>query len=165
MEKTYNIKSSRPDLELLFLKVIPLVSINSEVFLRALVLAVEGIRLTDLNLADKKFCWNTFLERIVEMGYLLPAAVEDLGHEKSSWKMKWPEREGFKSSTVFAKLQSHGKDFTAFNHVPPLRLDFETTLEELTVIMNNGEKYKISPMDCEQMTRLAPGIKSRLELR
>ena len=47
LEATYKIKADRHHLEMLFLKVIPLMSINSKIFLEAMIPAVEGFTLEE----------------------------------------------------------------------------------------------------------------------
>ena len=78
-------------MELLFLKVIPLTSINSRVFLQGLIPAVDHWPLTKESLQNERWVWTTFIRNLALKGYLLPGSVEDLGHQENSWIYSWPE--------------------------------------------------------------------------
>jgi len=152
LETTYRLKAERKHLELLFLKVIPLVSINSKVFLKAMIPAYEGFPMTEPMMEHfYGNYWNTFIQRIINQGYLLPGTVGDLGSETQSWIVRWPE-DGFKSSVVFNNLQYSGPRNRTFNDIPPIELHPESCLKELTVIMNNQEKFTIDSTDLERIT-------------
>lgn len=71
LEATYKIEADRSHLELMFLKVIPLMSINSKVFLRALVPPFEGFPLPQ-DVENDEAAWDVFISRIQDQGYLLP---------------------------------------------------------------------------------------------
>jgi hypothetical protein len=92
LEKTYGIIPRRPDMELLFLKVIPLTSINSNVFLQGLIPAVHQWRLPERALQNESHVWAEFIKRLAKQGYLLPGTVDDLGHAYRSWVYAWPEQ-------------------------------------------------------------------------
>ncbi|KAI9869586.1 MAG: hypothetical protein M1823_009019, partial [Watsoniomyces obsoletus] len=80
LEVTYGIAASREHIELLILKVLPLSSINSKIFLNGLVAAFEGPLIKPSpHLSDQSMVWNTFIARLLQKGYLLPGSVEDLG--------------------------------------------------------------------------------------
>ncbi|KAL9620649.1 MAG: hypothetical protein Q9160_004785 [Pyrenula sp. 1 TL-2023] len=83
LEATYGLRAARRDLELLFLKVIPLISINSRVFLESMVPAFEGHPLLDELDTKSHACqshfWNTFVCQILQADYLLPGTIDDLG--------------------------------------------------------------------------------------
>lgn len=142
LEATYKLKAKRQDLELLFLRVIPLMSINSKVFLGSLIPAFEGYPLIPNQDQDQKQNWETFIERILAQGYLLPGTVGELGHNRLSWIVKWPD-DGFKSTTIFDNLQYNGISRTA-NDIPPIELHPEASHKELTVFMTNGKQYTVS---------------------
>jgi hypothetical protein len=78
-------------MELLFLKVIPLTSINPRVFLQGLIPAVDHWPLTKESLQNERRVWTTFIRNLAVKGYLLPGSVEDLGHQQNSWIYGWPE--------------------------------------------------------------------------
>jgi hypothetical protein len=165
LNDTYKLRADRQHLELLFLKVIPLMSINPKVFLRAMIPAFEGYAMPE-PVQEQFFSnyWNTFITHIMNFGYLLPGTVGDLGRDHLSWILKWPE-DGFKSSTVFRNLQYAGCRSRAFNDIPPIDLHPETNTTELPVIMTNGEKHIIYSGDLERMTCLTPGVYTVREAR
>lgn len=149
----------RADLEVLFLKVIPLTSINSKVFLQNLVPAVDQWSVPEKALANEPLVWADFLKRLARKGYLLPGTVEDLGHGEGSWITQWPT-DGVHSSTVFSRLQYHGEISRSFNEIPTARFSFEPEVKELTVIMTNNETYTIDSADYEQISTLTKGVYS-----
>jgi hypothetical protein len=161
LESTYEIKADRPHLELLFMKVIPLMSINSKIFIKSLIPAFEGYPLND-DCGDPEECWDYFIQRLLQHGYILPGTVTDLGRASSSWIVKWPEQ-GFKSSLVFNNLQYAGCSLKAINDIPPIELHPEACMAELTVFLTNGEKYIIGSEDLERITCLLPGSYSVIE--
>ncbi|KAK4549175.1 hypothetical protein LTR36_007633 [Oleoguttula mirabilis] len=165
LEGTYGIKAARADLELLFCKVIPLTSINSTVFLKALIPAIDAVGPNEVVIRDwsafddQKRCWNTFMRSLARKGYLLPGTLDDLGHAQSSWIMKWPD-DGVKSSTVFGRLQHHGERTSTFNEIPPGRFSYSPEVTELTVIFTNHDTYTIHPQDYTHISMLTRGTYS-----
>ncbi|KAK5125215.1 hypothetical protein LTR85_000891 [Meristemomyces frigidus] len=165
LERTYGIKPARADLELLFCKVIPLTSINSTVFLKALIPAIDEVEPDEIvirdgcTFEDQKRCWDTFMRSLARRGYLLPGTLDDLGHPQSSWVMKWPD-EGVKSSTIFGRLQYHGERMSTFNEIPPGRFSYAPEVTELTVILTNHETYTIHPKDYQHISTLTKGLYS-----
>jgi hypothetical protein len=162
LEATYKLKAERKHLELLFLKVIPLMSINSKVFLKAMIPAIEGFPLNDdydSSSDAQAHCWDVFVRRILTEGYLLPGSVLDLGRDDLSWVVKWPEN-GFKSTAVFNNLQYAGSNLRTINEIAPIEFHPESALSELRTIMTNGEEYTIGSADLDRITCLAPGIYS-----
>ncbi|MCJ1402768.1 hypothetical protein MMC11_005989 [Xylographa trunciseda] len=157
LEKTYSLRADRAHLELLFLKVIPLLSINSTVFLQSMVPAFEGFPLSEDGSRDDSHDWNVFIQRILQQGYLLPGTVADLGRERLSWIVKWPDN-GFRSTVIFNNLQYAGCRLRTINDIPPIELHPEANLKELTVVMTNGSRYTISPNDLDKITCLQPGL-------
>jgi hypothetical protein len=164
LESTYRLKADRKHLELLFLKVIPLMSINSKVFLRSLVPAFEGFPLPPKHTDTR--CWDIFVERIMKEGYLLPGTPLDLGRAEKSWIVKWPE-DGFKSTQVFNNLQyaAVGCRSRTINDIPPIEVHPEASVKELPVIFTNGETYTIGKDDLERITCLTPGAYNVQEAR
>lgn len=159
LESTYKLKADRRSLELVFLKVIPLLSINPRVFLKALVPATEGFPLTSCDRdEDHNHIWNVFVQRILRDGYLLPGTIADLGRENLSWVVKWPE-EGLKSTTVFNTLQYQGR-LKTMNDIPPIALHPGASMKEVTAVMTDGSQYTMSSTDLEKITCLAPGVYS-----
>ena len=157
LEATYKLKAERRDIELLILKVVPLLSINPRVFLNALVPTIEGFPPsgdTD-NDEDHGHIWNVFVRRILEFGYLLPGTVDDLGRKTLSWIVKWPES-GFKSTTIFNTLQYVGS-LRTINDIPPIEVHPGTNCTELTVVMTDDSKYTIHPQDLENIMYMTPG--------
>ena len=166
LQSTYKIKADRFHLEMLFLKIIPLRSINSKIFLEALVPAVEGFPLEKPVQDGKKSSkiWNLFVQRIVHRGYLLPGGVKDLGRKQNSWTVNWPD-DGFKSTEVFRHLQYSGCRLKAINEIPRMDLHPEKCLKELTVHMMDGGQYIIDSRHLEKMTKMKAGIYNLVEAR
>ena len=158
LEATYKLKADRRDIELLILKVIPLLSINPRVFLNALVPAIEGFRLESgsPNIdEDHSKIWNVFIRRILLDGYLLPGTVEELGQGRLSWIVKWPE-DGFKSTSIFDNLQYAGR-LRTINDIPPVEIHPGSGCTELTVVMTDDSKYVINPRDLDNIIFMTPG--------
>jgi hypothetical protein len=160
LEATYKFKADRPNIELLFLKVIPLLSINSKVFLTSLVPAFEGYSPKEPLEKDFTHYWDTFISRILPLGYILPGAVEQLGRNPMSWGVMWPEH-GFKSSDIFVNLQYAG-ELRTFNDIPTIddlydMYEKEDETSELTAIFTNDQKYIIRATDYERIVCLMPG--------
>jgi hypothetical protein len=139
LETTYRINAERQHIEMLILKVLPLMSINSKIFLHAMVIAFDGPAVCP-HPTDKPFVWNTFIQRILQLNYVLPGIVEQLGQPNLSWAIRWPE-EGIKDSSIFNNLQYAG-DARTINEIPPINLHLDTTAAELTVILTNGCKVR-----------------------
>ena len=159
LEATYKLKADRRDVELLILKVVPLLSINPRVFLNALVPAIDNFPLekgsTDNDEAHNNI-WNIFVKRILADGYLLPGNIDDLGRKRLSWIVKWPEQ-GFKSTAVFNTLQYTGR-FRTINDIPPIKVNPGSDSSELTVEMTDDSKYVIDPKDLESIVYMTPGV-------
>ena len=158
LEATYKIKADRRDIELLILKVIPLMSINPRVFLNALVPAIDGFPLESASTnidEDHDHIWNIFIKRILENGYILPGTVVDLGRRRLSWIVKWPE-DGFKSTLIFNTLQYAGR-LRTINSIPPVEVHPGSDCTELTVVMTDDSKYVISPKDLDKIVYMTPG--------
>lgn len=88
--RTFDIVPTRPDLELLFLRIMPLTSINSRVFLEGLIPAVDGWPLSESAIKDEPGVWKSLMRQLAKRGYLLPGSVEELGHREGSWIVEWP---------------------------------------------------------------------------
>ena len=160
LEATYKIKANRRDVELLILKVVPLQSINSRVFLDALVPAIENFPLdrgsTDNDQAHSEI-WDIFVKRILADEYLLPGTVDDHGRKQLSWIVKWPDQ-GFKSTAVFDTLQYAGR-FRTINEIPPVDTNpVGADSSELTIEMSDDSKYVIDPKDLESIIYMTPGV-------
>ncbi|KAL9607950.1 MAG: hypothetical protein Q9167_007188 [Letrouitia subvulpina] len=155
LESTYGLKSDRRSLELCILKVVPLLSINSKVFLKSLVPAIEGFPLGSDCAEYDSHNWNIVVKRILEDGYLLPGTIADLGRQSLSWIVKWSEQ-GFKSTAVFNNLQYSGR-LRTMNDIPPIELNPNGNLNEVTVIMTDDSKWVINAEDLEKVTCLTPG--------
>lgn len=108
LETTYRIKADRLSLELLILKVLPLMSINSKVFMKSLVMAIEVFDfVAELDTRRECEMWNKLVQRLLHLGYMLPGTVAQLGQTSLSWIIKWPE-DGIKDSYIFRHLQYRG---------------------------------------------------------
>jgi hypothetical protein len=129
-ETTYRTKADRQSLELPVLKVLPLISINSKEFLKALVTVVEEAHVgTELDMRQKGKLWNTFVQRLLHLGYMLPGTVTQLGQSGLSWVIKWPE-DGIKDSHVFRNLQYDDRS-RIVNELSSLDLNLDSTLDEV----------------------------------
>ena len=157
LEDTFGILAERQHLELLILKVLPLFSINSKIFLRALVTAFDGHLVNPSNqLSDQPVVWDIFMGRLLQHGYILPGTIDQLGCEDRSWIIKWG-KDGFKDTSVFKNLQYSGQSRT-INEIPPLSLNPEVaTTAELTVILANKRNYIIASADLENIIRMNAG--------
>lgn len=160
LEKTFHFKADRPNLELLFLKVIPFYSINSHVFLTSMVPAFEGWSPKDPIGQDYSHYWDTFMTRILPYDYILPGNIDQLGRKQKSWIVEWPEQ-GFKSSLVFRNLQYGANDnMRTFNDIPPIedQVDRRDENTMLTVVLTNDKHFLIRIADYEAITCLTRGI-------
>ena len=157
LEVTYGISASREHIELLILKVLPLSSINSKIFLNSLVQACEGPLIKPSpHLEDQSMVWNTFVGRLLQKGYILPGTVEDLGCFNQSWVVKWPKN-GFKDTQIFKNLQYSGNART-INEITPVDLNPDVISgSEITVVLANGRSHIISTADVENIIRMTPG--------
>lgn len=157
-EATYKLKADRRDIELLILKVVPLLSINPRVFLNALVPAIDGFPLDRGSTKTEEahsHVWNVLIKRILADGYLLPGTVEDLGRRSLSWIIKWPE-DGFNSTLIFNNLQYAGH-LRAINDIPPVEVHPGSDCTELTVVMTDDNKYVINPKELDNIVYMTPG--------
>ena len=165
LESTYKIKAERHHLEMLFLKVIPLMSINSKIFLEAMIPAFEGFPLQHPAQENSQgIIWDIFIQRILARGYILPGTVKDLGRDQKSWIVEWPE-DGYKSTRVFKHLQYNGCPLRTINEINPIELHPEMSLNELTVHLVDGKQYTIDSRDLEKITRMDTGFYTVEEAR
>lgn len=156
LETTYHIKADRRSLELLILKVLPLMSINSKVFIKSLVIAIEGPGIeADLDMRYPDKIWDNFVKRLLQLGYMLPATVDLLGQTDLSWVVKWSD-EGVKDSHLFRNLQFDGRCRT-MNEIPALDLNLNSALDEVTIVLTNGSRYVIGSTDLEHIVCMTPG--------
>jgi hypothetical protein len=153
---TYKINAERQHIELLILKVLPLMSINSRIFVNAIVLTFDGpdIQL-DPKYQDDAGIWKTFLTRRLKDGYIVPGTLDQMGQLDYSWIIKWPE-DGIKDTHVFNNLQYNGEKRT-INEIPAIDLSFDSGSNELTVILTNGSKYLVGTSDLEKITCMTRG--------
>ncbi|KAF7511482.1 hypothetical protein GJ744_004671 [Endocarpon pusillum] len=164
LEETYGIKANRQHLELLILKVLPLSSINSKIFLNALVSAVDLPEVKPSpNRSDQPIVWNVLITSLLQQGYILPGTIDQLGGFDQSWIIKWP-KDGFKDAGVFKNLQYSG-DSRTVNEIPPMNLNPDPVSSEVTVVLANGGSYIISHVDLENIMRMTPGKYSVTEAR
>jgi len=155
LEVTYRIRAERHHLELLILKVLPLMAINSRIFLNGLITAFEGPLVNPSpHLVDQPEIWRLFLLRLLRHDYVLPGTIEQLGSDTFSWVSKWPE-DGHRDSSVFSHLQYAGRART-FNEIPPIDFHTEHTSTEVTAIFTNGCRYIVSVEDLENIIRMVP---------
>jgi hypothetical protein len=162
LERTFHFKADRKNLELLFLKVVPFHSINSHVFLMSIVSAVEGWSPRTPDNQDHAFCWETFMSRIADQGYLLPGTIDSLCRAQKSWIVQWPEK-GFKDSLPFRNLQYSAEDgMRTFNEIPPIERDYDRHNDNtlLSAILTDDRRYMIRVADYEAIICLTRGVYS-----
>lgn len=169
LESTYQLKAERAHLEMTFLKVIPLMSINSKVFLEALIRTIDGEKFNPFrresaeNLGDidsrLSEWWDSFVQLRLTQGYLIPGGLESLGRLERSWSTKWPQHEGVKSSEIFKDLQYAvpGCSLRVINELQQVDLHPEASLDVVSIQLSNGSKFKVHPANVEQITLLVPG--------
>jgi hypothetical protein len=87
LQKTYRITAERQHLELLILKVLPLSSINSSIFLTALVTAIERplAHHGAANPSEQRVLWDQFIQVLLGLNYVLPGTIDQLGRSECSW--------------------------------------------------------------------------------
>jgi hypothetical protein len=158
LQVTYGIKADRQHLELLILKVLPLSSINSKIFLHSLVAAVGGpLTRPSHHLADQQHIWRLFVGNLLDNGYILPGNIHEVGGNDHSWVVNWPENGGFKDTSIFRHMQYAGVSRT-INEIPRVDLNSETTVgAELNVKLANGGQYIVAASDHENIVRMSPG--------
>ena len=154
LESTYKIRADRRHLEILFLKVLPLLSINEDIFIESLVPAADGV-LMRRDRAPNPQCWDILIHRLLVNGFLLPGGIDDLGRPENSWVIKW---NSFKSSHIFDNLQYAGCHLRTVNDISPIVLRPESHFETVNVIMNDKVAYTVTSEDLERITCLVPGV-------
>src|SRR3569833_670501 len=110
LESNYKFRAAREDMELLILKVMPLLSINSKVFIRSLITAFHGYKPVKepQSTEDFQHYWCSFLKQVLEGGNLLLGPFEFCGRTSHSWLLDWP-RDGFYNTDIFRYLQWAGE--------------------------------------------------------
>ncbi|MCJ1358322.1 MAG: hypothetical protein MMC33_008321 [Icmadophila ericetorum] len=157
LESTFEIRADRQHLEIVFLKLIPLVSINQKVFLKAMIPTCAGYPLQDDDTANYGEHWDTFIQTLLLQGFVLPGTVLGLGRDEFSWIVRWPEKKGFHSTEVFNNLQYHGCHLRAINDIPPIEVHREGGPKEITVLLSNGNTVVIGSADVDGITAFSPG--------
>lgn len=160
LETTYHLKADRKHLEILFLKVIPLTSINSTVFLKTMTAVYQTGTLDSKTTFDShdqmSRTWDHFLKAAATDGFLLPGNLGSFAGRHHSWIFSWPAS-GIDTATVFRHLQYSGSEHRAFNEVQPLELYPESDAAELAVLMSNNQTYNIASSDLAPLTCMASG--------
>jgi len=155
IESTFRLKGDRKSIEMLCLKVIPLMSINPKLFIMEMLRAFEGYRVYEPEEQDLAAYWDEFLKRRVADQYILPGSLATLGRPTLSWIPAWP-KEGLRSSVIFRDLQYAGS-LQAINEIPQIDLRPQEENMPLAVILVNHERYLIDPKDYEQIVLLQSG--------
>ena len=161
LQATYGIRADRKHVEIMFLKVLPLISINSEVFLKAMITTFEawgGVEENRTVIAPPNLAayWDAFIQRVHAYGYLLPATLDQLGRNPLSWVTKW---NGFRNTECFRDLQycGSGSGLRTMNDIERIQLRPESKLAEVSVILTNGRQYVIRSTDLQQISCLMYG--------
>lgn len=160
LETTYHLKANRKHLEMLFLKVIPLTSINPTVFLKTMAAVYQSGEIDSKTTFDSNDQmgrkWDRFLKAAATDGFLLPGNLGSFAGRHHSWIFQWPAS-GIDTSTVFRHLQYSGSENRAFNDVQPVELYPESDAAELAVLMSNNQTYYIASSDLAPLTCMASG--------
>jgi hypothetical protein len=131
-------------------------SINSKVFVKTLVAAVEGSDVEPkLDISHQGRIWNIFVQRLLWLGYMIPGTVAQLGQTDLSRVVKWPE-DGIKYSHTFRNIR-YGGGHNTINEIPSLELHLDSALEEATIFLTNGNRYLIGQDDLEKVICITPG--------
>ncbi|KAF2093457.1 hypothetical protein NA57DRAFT_81383 [Rhizodiscina lignyota] len=128
LESTYKFKADRSSVELLFLKVLPLLSINPKVFMMSMIPVPEGWPRVDSNEFDFSKCWDAFIAHMLPLDYILPG-------------------------TYSGPLRT----FNDVPRIDQM-IDREDDDGEITVVLTNDEKYIIRAADYERIVCLVPGV-------
>ncbi|KAI9774146.1 MAG: hypothetical protein M1840_005239 [Geoglossum simile] len=160
LQSTYQLRADRWYIELVILKVLPLRSINSKVFINALIKTFEVPQLPPIPQAQDTpqtypTVWSTFVKTLLEYECILPGTVRDLGQESGSWVIMWPS-EGFKSSEVFSNLQYAGEG-RIMNEIPPIRFKAESSAGEAIAIFTDQRRYTVDSEDIQKITNMVSG--------
>ncbi|KAF2166158.1 hypothetical protein M409DRAFT_23349 [Zasmidium cellare ATCC 36951] len=140
LQTTYGIKADRPDLELLILKVIPLSSINSQVFLSALIPTVTGREVHPETVKNQNYCWQELIKHLASKGYLLPGTIDDLPRSSVDCNTMAP------------------RSLEGFNELVPVNIGTGPDLTETAVYLHHIEHpYVIYARDFEQIRCLDEG--------
>jgi hypothetical protein len=182
LEDTFKIPSNRLDLEILILKVLPLSSINSEIFMRDLLYALDtSIRVTEVeDRMTQQYRWRRLQKQLARDGYILPVQIrprvfpeDSLGErlddfmnamEHESWLPAWPDDDGILDSTIFKHIQHFGDTkqqgniqqdtVKAVNIVPHLHITSEDRENEYVAVCPNGARYRVSADDLEHISAM-----------
>ncbi|KAH0537543.1 hypothetical protein FGG08_005678 [Glutinoglossum americanum] len=155
IESTFRLKGDRKSIEMLCLKVIPLMSINPKLFIMEMLRGFEGYKVYEPDEQDLATYWDEFLKRRIADQYILPGSLETLGRPTLSWIPAWP-KEGLCSSIIFRDLQYAG-NLQTINEIPQIDLRPQEENMPLAVILVNHERYLIDPKDYEQIVLLQSG--------
>ncbi|KAI9775614.1 MAG: hypothetical protein M1839_001015 [Geoglossum umbratile] len=160
LESTYRLKADRWHIELVILKVLPLRSINSKVFINALIKTFDDPCLPPIPPGqDNPQCyplvWSKFVKTLLDFECILPGTVRNLGQESESWAIMWPD-EGFKSSDVFSNLQYSGEG-RIMNEIPPIRLRVESSIKDSIAILTDNNRYTVASEDIQKITNMISG--------
>ncbi|KAK5945433.1 hypothetical protein PMZ80_002638 [Knufia obscura] len=162
LEKTYKIKSDRSSIEMLVMKVLPLASINSSIFVREMFGTVEQTQYSRLPDSEASV-WTSFIERILARGYILPGFTEQMGQPRKSWLLQFPPEDGFKDTFVFNNLQYEGESNCTFNQIPSIELGTNDQSQEVTIVLTNGRRYLIDNTDNRKIVGMVFGDYSLTE--
>ncbi|KAI9775615.1 MAG: hypothetical protein M1839_001016 [Geoglossum umbratile] len=157
LESTYELKADRQHVELAVLKVLPLKSINSKVFLKGIIAAFPNFNPSKNtnNATNYPYIWDAFIQHIMHLHCILPGTISELATPELSWSVKWPEK-GFKSSEVFRNLQYAGSE-RAVNGIPAITLQVDSSVTEVTAMFTNKRTFVLISEDLSQVTCMVPG--------
>lgn len=149
VEATYGIQCDRPNLEVAFLKVLPLESTNHNIFLRAVLRAYTN---RDEHIRDYDESWTWFVMNLHRNGYVLPgSSPDDIGKSDHhlTWMLKW--NPNATNTSIFNNLQYNGLH-RAINDIASLELFQQYRQSEITVTLCNHETYTLTSTDLIDIT-------------
>jgi hypothetical protein len=158
LEETYRIRASRQDIELLFLKILPLKAADPRQLLDSVVYcfgSTDGTSVPEsITLPNR---WRALIRLLISLNYILPRNLDQLGAPEASWMIEWPQ-EGFTDSTIFHNLQYAGPYYT-FNEIPPLDIGTEEVQNWFSIVLVVGTQFKVSNDHMRQIEHMEPGIR------
>jgi hypothetical protein len=166
--ETFGMKVDRFDLEMLILKVISLVSVNAEVFMKGLESAFDGLIEPEFSGQDHQTYRKFFIQQALVKGYILPIIPSNGGQKGLSW-LAASSRDGLVCSKVFNRLQYSPPEqkltfgggtcsTSSFNNISPIRFEVRSSEKRILVTLaGTGKTYLVTSSELESLERWQPG--------